>query len=149
MRKINYAKMFAVRAVVCFIVVISLLLSAILRVCVVSISNYGEIANTQAQYKIVIGKLRGTIYDCNMTPITNADYKTFAAIPPTPQAIVQIRSQLNNESLDLIFDNLKENMPAVCEVNKDFHGSEIVTTNVYCTSRGLCSVVFKINIRDG
>lgn len=136
MQKINYAKIFAVRAVVCFIIIISLCLSTILRVAVVSTSDYGEVANTQAQYRIVVGKLRGTIYDCNMTPITNANYKTFAAIPPTPQAIMQISSHLQGNDKNLVLENLKDNVPAVCSVNEDFFADNIITTNVYENATG-------------
>ncbi len=123
-----YAKLFAKRSVISFFMVMLLLLTCILRVAVVATkSEYKQIQSNQSIYKIEISKPRGTIYDCNMVPITNSKTKTFAAVLPTPRAITAISQYID---VDLI-DALKKNMPAVCEIPEKISVQGISTTLVY------------------
>jgi len=51
--------------------VMLLLLSCVLRVAVIATGNYQDIQSEQITYEIKITQHRGTIYDCNMVPLTN------------------------------------------------------------------------------
>lgn len=126
-----YSKLFASRAVVSFFVIMLLLLTCVLRVAVITTGNYSDIQTNQIRYKIDVCKLRGTIYDRNMIPITNAKRKTVAAVMPTPEAIMAITAQLDGEKRQIVLEKLKNNMPTVCEIEDDITSDGIATTTIY------------------
>ncbi len=131
MSKIKYGRSFSSRAVFCFFIVMMLLLSCVLRVVVIATGNYSEIQTQQASYKINISRLRGTIYDCNMVPLTNVTPKKVAVVLPTPRSIMAITSVLEGDSLNSTLDKLKSNMPAICYIDDDITCEGIATTTVY------------------
>lgn len=110
------------------------MLSCILRIAVIATGNYSAVAIEQSQYKIDISRLRGTIYDCNMVPLTNNKIKTVAAVSPTPKGVVAINSCAAEESLENALEILKTNKPTVCEVEKTLDCEGIAFTNVYTQS---------------
>ncbi|MDO4608487.1 MAG: penicillin-binding protein 2 [Clostridia bacterium] len=123
-----YAKLFAKRSFVSFFMVMLLLLTCILRVAVVATKDdYKQIQANQSAYKIEVARPRGTIYDCNMVPITNSKTKTIAAVLPTPRAITAISKYIDVNGVDA----LKNNMPAICEVPKKISAQGVSTTLVY------------------
>lgn len=126
-----YNKIFASRAVLSFFMVMLLLLTCILRVAVISTGNYSQIQALQTAYKIEVARLRGTIYDCNMIPITNANTTTVAAIAPTPKGIMAISSLLEGDELEAVLDSLKKDIPAICAVSNPIENEGIATTTVY------------------
>lgn len=111
--------------------VMILLLSCVLRVAVIATGKYSAIQASQSSYKIEVARLRGTIYDCNMVPITNSTSKTVAAISPTPKGIMAISAALDGEALDSVLDTLKNNMPAICNVDDSIISEGVATTTVY------------------
>lgn len=122
---------FSKRTVICFTVMLLLFLSCILRVAVTATSDYGEICKERNSYKINIGKVRGTIYDCNMVPITNNIKKTIAAVSPTDKAIKAIKTVLSEEEFEKHYPELKKGMPIICEIKKNIKCDGITTTNIY------------------
>ena len=129
-----YNKLFASRAALSFFVMMILFLVCVLRVAVITLSeNYIQIQSEQASLKINISRLRGTIYDCNMVPLTNSTLKTIAAVPPTDLSIMTIGTEIKEENLELI-NELKKDLPIVCEVENEINTSGIVTTKVYTNS---------------
>ncbi len=131
MSELFYKKSFALRAVVCFFIIMALMLSCVLRVFTVTTKNYNQIQTKQSRYVIEVSKLRGTIYDCNMVPITNSDKQIVAAVTPNSKAIRMISGVLNDDALYSALETLKNNMPVVCNVDKDIICEGIATTTVY------------------
>ncbi len=126
-----YGKLFAQRAVLSFLLVMLLLLSCVLRVAVIATGDYLQIQTNQSAYRIEIARLRGTIYDCNMVPLTNTEKKLIAAVAPTPKGIMAISSQLKGNELDAVLENLKDNKVTVCTVQKQIKSEGIAVTTVY------------------
>ena len=128
---LKFWKTFTKRSLVCFIVILSLFLSCILRVAVTATSNLGEIRTKTNCYKLKIGNLRGTIYDCNMVPLTNNKQKIIAAVSPTKKAITAIRDLLPKNEKDKLLKQLQNGQPIVCEIEKDIKCDGITTTKIY------------------
>ena len=78
-----FEKCFEKRAVICFFVIVLLLLSCVMRIAVIINGDYAEVANRQIGYRITVSNIRGTVFDCNMIPLTNREYKIIAAVTPT------------------------------------------------------------------
>lgn len=148
MQNIIYAKLFASRAVISFFVVIMLLLSCVLRVAVIITDNYSTVATEQSLYKINLSRLRGTIYDCNMVPLTNNACKTVAAVMPTPQGVLAINNCAQGEALNNALEILKTNKPAVCEAEKIINSEGIAFATVYEQSNEELSACHLIGYTD-
>ncbi len=127
----NYSKLFSIRSVICFFLVLFLLMSCVLRVAVIATGNYAEIQEQQALRNINISRLRGTIYDCNMVPLTNTESQKIAVISPNERSIEAINRVLEGEELENTLKALRENKPAVCFVDDDISCDGIATTTAY------------------
>lgn len=127
----NYDSVFSGRTVICFLIIISLFFSCILRVAVISASDYSEVQKEQSGYRLSAGKLRGTVYDRNMVPLTNSEKKIIASVSPTPRAVTAISSVLSGEELENVLERLKSGKPVLCEVPETIDCDGIACTYVY------------------
>ncbi len=124
-------KIFEKRAIVCFIVIIFLLFSCILRVTVIANSNYAQVQTNQTSIKIKISNIRGTIFDCNKYPITNREKKIIACISPTPRAVTVISTLLEGQELENVLSALKNGKPVTAQVPKKIECEGIVYTEIF------------------
>ena len=127
----NFGRVFSRRGAFCFFIIMLLFLSCILRIAVITASNYADVQQRQNSYRISVGKPRGTIYDCNMFPITNSKSKILAAVSPTPRAITSISNILSGEELESVLESLKSGKPTVCELPEIIDVDGITCTTVY------------------
>lgn len=126
-----FEKCFEKRAVICFFVIVLLLLGCVMRIAVIINGDYAEVAQKQIGYRITAANIRGTIFDCNMIPLTNREYKIIAAVTPTPQAIMKISAALEGEEKNRVLEELKKGNPVICEVKSEIQCDGIVCTKVY------------------
>lgn len=124
-------QLFAKRSLITYFIIICLFLTCFLRVAVISTSNYSSVQEKQNSLRIKISNLRGTIYDRNMFPITNAESKIIACISPTPRAITAISTVLSGENLKSVLERLKSGKPVTCVVPKEIECDGIVCTKIY------------------
>ena len=141
-------KIFTKRALISFFTMMLLFLSCILRVAVTAAAGFNEEQLQRNCYKLNIGNLRGTIYDCNMVPITNNNQKIIAAVSPTQRAITGISSLLEGDELENVLSILKKGEPAVCEIPKDIKCDGIVTTKIYENSGSFTPAIHLIGYTD-
>lgn len=127
MTKNLYNRLFISRAVLSFFMIILLLLSCVLRVTVISVRDYQTKQKKQSEYRVDIINSRGTIYDCNMVPLTNNNKKTVAAVLPTPKAITSISKVADEYTIN----ELKNGKPIVCELDEKIEAEGIKTATVY------------------
>ncbi len=124
-------RVFTRRAAISFFVVVLLFLTCILRVAVTAVSDYSEIQKKQNFLRLKIKDLRGTIFDCNLVPLSNNSKKIIAAVSPTPRAVTAISAVLNGKELESILTRLKNGKPVLCEVPKMIECDGIVCTEIY------------------
>lgn len=127
----NYEKGFIARAAVCYFLILFLLLSCILRVAVIDSKGYEKVSAEQMKYKIKVKKMRGTIYDCNMLPLTNNKKSIIAAVLPTPRAIIALSDLIDEENKENTMSKLRKDKLAVCKISKDIECEGVATTYVY------------------
>ncbi len=130
----SYEGIFAKRTTLCFFIMICLFFSCILRVMVISTGKeYSRIQAEQSSYRIPIKNIRGSIYDSNMTPITNNTKTTYVAIPPTPDAVVATSEILIGEERERVLNELKNNKVAVAIPNGKTSCKSIIYSDIYET----------------
>lgn len=74
----------------------------------VGISNSGLLLETAS--------VRGTVYDCNMKPLTNAEYKFTAIVKPTQKAASVLEKELDEEEFEAVRERILSGKPAVVGV---------------------------------
>ncbi len=126
-----YQKSFPKRAVICFFIFMFIMLSCVLRLAVISNGNYAEMSAQQSSYKIELGKIRGTIYDKNMVPLTNNETRILAAVSPSERSAVTVRSLVNEKELPSVLKKLSSGQPIVCEVKEEIECDSIAYTKQY------------------
>lgn len=101
------------------------------RVVLIINEDYISVANEQTKYRINICRLRGTIFDCNMIPITNNIERLVAAVSPTPRGVVALKSCISGDQDEYALNELKENKATVCRVDKTVDSDSIAFTTIY------------------
>ena len=128
---IFFEKLFARRSTICFFVLMLMLLSCVLRVAVIISKDYTAVAVKQSSYKIPITSIRGTIYDCNMVPITNAEKQTYCAAAPKPTAVTALSEMLSGEELQTAFESLKNDKPIAFATDEAKQADGLCFTTVF------------------
>ena len=134
---------FVARAAVCYFLILLMFLSCVLRVAVIDSQGYDSVCNEQIEYKIKVRRIRGTIYDCNMLPLTNNKKCIIAAAVPTPEAVMAVVGKTTESEKENLLNKLRKNKPAVCEVSKNVNSEDVATTEFYKTEGGIdaCHVI--------
>ncbi len=120
---------FVHRAALCYFSLILLFFTGFLRVAVIARDDYTEALKSHGRLKMQISSLRGTVYDCNMLPLTNTKSKIIACVTPTNSAKTAISTVLKDEALEDLLTRLSQGKPVMCEV------PEIIECDgIYCTT---------------
>lgn len=124
-------RIFARRSALCFFLSVFMFLFCILRVAAIAIGSNDYAGQGTNRLRLSAGKLRGTIYDCNMVPLTNNKSKIIAAVSPTPRAITAISSVLEGEVLENALTRLKSGKPILCELPREINCDGISCTKIF------------------
>lgn len=146
--KITFWQSFNIRGAICLFIIFAMFFYSILRVSVIALSDYDTILENQNCLKLKITDLRGTIYDCNMRPITNNSKKIIAAVSPTARAKTAIKSVLKDEEAEIVLEKLENGKPIICEVPKFIDCDGIVCTEIYETVKDNTFAVHTIGYTD-
>lgn len=148
MKSLCFERVFAKRTVICFLTVTVFFFTCILRVAVAATSDYSLVQLKQCSYRLKAADLRGTIYDRNMVPLTNAETKIIAAVSPTPRAVTAISGVLSGEALDSVLERLKAGKPVLCEVPEKIDCDGIYCTEVYIHNSSETPAVHLVGYTD-
>ena len=70
--------------------------------------EYVAAAGAQSLYRLDIAQSRGTIYDCNLSPLTGSGSQYVAAVAPTIQAIGALEKATDGEYRDQLALDVEE-----------------------------------------
>lgn len=113
-------KKYVFRVAVCLSLIFSIAIFSVGRIAVLSADESLKALADNNCLKITVENLRGTIYDCNMQPITNRNRKILAVILPTKQAKATVREYISQDDLNEVYAKLEDNRPAVVFVDSKF-----------------------------
>ncbi len=139
---------FTIRGAISMFLIFLMFMYSILRVSVIAVSDYSKILENQNCLKLKIGDLRGTIYDCNLIPLTNNSKKIIAAVSPTDKAKTALKAKLKGEALENALNSLKDGKPILCEVPEFINCDGIVCTEVYESSTDTALAVHTLGYTD-
>ena len=91
--------------------------------------------------------MRGTVFDCNMIPITNNSKRIIAAVLPTERAKTALKNTLEGQKLDEVLLTLEKGKPILCEVPEFINCDGIVCTENYKTEDDI-PVYSRLAVKD-
>lgn len=78
--------------------------------------------------RIDITELRGTIYDCNMAPLTNAEYEFYSAAKPTLKALDSLKTELDAQTLASVRERMETANPVVIKTPNGIYDCSDIST---------------------
>ncbi len=121
------------RALAVFIVLSLAMVGLSLRIINIS-ENTVQAANTVSTMSVDLATLKGTIYDCEMRPITNSETDIYIAAKPDNRAIALLKEVLLPEVFDSVKERMSKGKPVAVKSEKTVSDSENVKT-VYVPKR--------------
>lgn len=84
-------------------------------------------ANQQAGYTVTVARSRGTIYDTNLTPLTNTGSEYRLSVSPTPEALSALSGQFSEEEWSALNKKLSDGKPMALAMDKAPNTAEGIT----------------------
>lgn len=119
------------RSIGAFVLFAVILCGVCVRMFFVATGSYSAAAASQSRYVINVDNMRGTIYDCNGQPLTNAKRVKKAVLTPTPEVVTALYEQLDGQRAGELAEKLKSGKPVLCEVPDDFEAEGAYGVFVY------------------
>ncbi len=117
------------RMLAVIISIVIMFLTALGKLCFLMLSPPEVAASQYGGKTITITVPRGTIYDCNMTPLTNSQTRTVAVVTPTAAAAAAVTEQLGANASSALA-KLRSGGPVLLEVPASFECDDAVKYTV-------------------
>ena len=114
------------RALVLFTLLLFILSGVVLQVYRLSDAYLSQAADQQGSVTVKVANSRGTIYDAQLRPLTNAGEEYRLSVTPSPEAIAALSGMLDEEQLASVSERLQSGKPAVVtlpEIPANLEGS--------------------------
>lgn len=127
-------KIFGKRIVSVYVMLVIITFGAVLRIFAINSDGNVKISSAQNKYRLKLADLRCTVFDKNMSPITNDKEKIMAVVYPLPRAVTAVSSLLTGEETANFKKMLSSGKPVVIDLPK-----AVKCDGVYC---------FKVKINE-
>ena len=104
-----------------------------IRVLIVAVDErLAEAATEQSTRRVSISNLRGTVYDCNGTALTNSSTREVTVIFPNESGALAAARLLEGEELEAALEKLRKGTPAVTDktLKEALEGTQRLTVPV-------------------
>lgn len=105
----------AKRAAFVFVIMVLMFVGVSIRTADIA-TGAEQAAVPSASMSIDLEKLRGTVYDCNMQPLTNGEYSIYVAAKPTNRAIAVLKNVLLPEIFESVLERMSKGKPVAVKV---------------------------------
>lgn len=119
------------RTAACFFLIAALLFVSSARLLALGGGENAAAARSQSSVRVEITRPRGTIFDANLTPLTNRTTRYMAAVAPVPEAVVALRDVLPADRLEAALDRLEQKKPAVVELDEPVYAQGVTLFSVF------------------
>ena len=105
------------RRCISIIAILTVAFSALgIRIYFLGDSGYAEAAVRNNTKVVTAISKRGTIYDCNMNPLTDTSNMYAASVVMTKDSLSAMRSLLSQDEFEKLIERLEQGGPAVAEI---------------------------------
>lgn len=95
--------------------------------------------------RIDLETLRGTIYDCNMKPLTNGETIIYAAAKPSGYSLAQLKGKVLPDVFESVLERMSFGKPVAVRINSPIKSSgdikEIKVTQRYSSNSLACHII--------
>lgn len=86
--------------------------------------NTNSVSVSPSAKTIDITTLRGTVYDCNLQPLTNSETVLYAAAKPSPYSLGQLSGKVTPEVFKSVTERVREGKPVAVVINSSIIPNE-------------------------
>ncbi len=116
------------RVASCYALALILMFICILRVYAVATNeNYALASLNERTRRVVLARSRGTVFDTNMQPLTNADSRIYAVIFDSSEAVTALYNHFHADEIDGIIKEIRKNGFALRAVSR-----RLEVEGIYC-----------------
>lgn len=119
-----------IRVSVLFMLLVSFFCLISFRIYTLS-DESAEVALLSGTKTIDIAQIRGTVYDCNLCPITNAEFEYTAAAKPTQKALATLKKLLDYDAFKAVRERMVTGNPLAVKVNRVKNTCQDITVVEY------------------
>ena len=107
-----------------------------LLICILSVYTISggellaETAQQQSVYRLTVNETRGTIYDCNLLPLTGEEKRWVAAVAPGVQTASDLSRALGSDGVASLSSLLQDGRPFALSLPSNVSGDGILTFQV-------------------
>ena len=107
-----------------------------LLICVLSVysiasgDSLAEAAQKQSVYRLTVAQTRGTVYDCNLLPLTCETDRWVAAVAPGVQTAADLSRALGNDGVASLASLLADGRPFALSLPSNVSGDGILTFQI-------------------
>lgn len=80
-------------------------------------SDVRQAADYSSSKTIDVAKLRGTVYDCKMRPLTNSENDVFAAAKPSNEALAALKGKVMPDVFESVMQRMSKGNPVAVKVD--------------------------------
>ena len=93
-------------------------------------AEYVAAAGQQSLYRLDVARSRGTIYDCNLAPLTGSTSRWVAAVAPTIEAVGALETATRGRYRERLAAALEDGRPFTLEISRPIEHACIETFSV-------------------
>lgn len=130
-------------AVIMLVLIIMFSVTGVRMASVIGSSN--RVSVSSSAKSIEIATLRGTIYDCNLQPITNSETVLYAAAKPSLYSLNQLENKIEPDVFKSVEERMREGKPVAVRISSPIKSNdditEIAMPERYLTSSLACHII--------
>lgn len=132
------------RVLVIFMALVSAMAGLSIRIISIS-ENSVQVNKSVSTKSIDLALLKGTVYDCNLNPITNAETEIYIAAKPSGKALALLKEVLTPTVFDSVKERLSKGRPIAVKSGTPIESSEdikcIYVPKRYSESTFACHII--------
>ncbi len=107
--------------------------------------NTKHVSFSSSSKTVDIATLRGTIYDCNLQPLTNAETSLYAVAKPSAYSLGQLRGKVTSDVFQSVMERMHKGKPVVVKIDSPIISNgeikEITVPERYFSSSLACHII--------
>lgn len=116
------------RVATCYFLMVTAMFLVIMRITNIALDPEFQVAATENSVRTVtVSHQRGTIFDCNMKPITNSNKRYISFITDIPSAMVTLYKHLSEEETARIIQEIRKGDIPMITTDREISGNGIVS----------------------
>ena len=89
------------------------------------------VSDNNTSKTLILGDIRGSIYDTNIQKLVYNDYSYVCAVKPTVKSLSEIRDYIDDEMYKIAYENVSKQIPFLINTDKEIKSENVVCEKIY------------------